>query len=269
MSIQAVDSTSPSIQRRHYTQNPDANFFSDFKAAYAHYQSESLSAASANADASQSSTADTPKNSSSSGLADVMGLTFTELAAIRGTGANDQTAYAEILNRAYSQNGMDDPVAFLKSLSPQERSIVQRAHSLANSIDPSTMSKEGAYNLLLPDGYQVDFNHDGIQEVGAARTITFPPVDAPEQLRQAWQTATQNMDEKDRALYQMRMHTMIYGIHIDDQPGRTLAAADQIDSCRLGLDKSLAWLEYTKASLSVERYERDKAFFSDMKRLLA
>lgn len=262
MNIPVIDNT-PSLtqQRRHYIQNPDTNFFSDFKAAYARYQSDSPNTASASAD--------TPKNSSSSGLSDVMGLIFTELAAIRGTGTNDQTAYAGILNRAYSQNGMDDTVAFLNSLSQQERSIVQRVHGLANSIDPSTMSKEGAYNLLLPDGYQVDFNHDGIQEEGGARTITFPPVDAPEQLRQAWQTATQNMDEKDRMLYQMRMHIMLYGININDQPGRTLTPSDQIDSCRLGLDKSLAWLEYTKASLSVEQYERDKAFFSDMRRLLA
>jgi len=269
MSIQAVDNTSPSIQRRHCIQNPDANFFSDFKAAYARYQSDSSSTASASADAPPNSTADNRQNSSASGLADVMGLTFTELAAIRGTAANDQTAYAGILNRAYGQNGMDDPVAFLKSLSPQEQSVVQRVHSLVKPIDPSMMTKEGAYNLLLPDGYQVDFNHDGIQEVGAAKTITFPPVDAPEQLRQAWQTATQNMDEKDRMLYQMNMHIMMYGIHINNQPDRTLAAADQIGSCRLGLDKALAWLEYTKASLSAEQYRRDKAFFSDMKRSLA
>jgi len=31
----------------------------------------------------------------------------------------------------------------------------------------------------------------------------------------------------------------------------------------------LAWLEYAKASTPADQYARDKAFFSDMKRLLA
>jgi hypothetical protein len=131
------------------------------------------------------------------------------------------------------------------------------------------MSKEGAYNLLLPDGYQVDFNHDGIQEVGAAKTGTFPPLDAPEQVKQAWLTATRDMDEMTMMTYGFEMHTMMYGISINDQSSKALAPTDQIDSYREGVDKFLAWLEYTKASVPAYQYARDKAFFSDMKRLLA
>lgn len=260
MSIPNVNNTTPNaIQQRHLIQSPDANFFSDFKTAYAHYQSVSPT----------NPAADAKQSPSAISLSDVMGLSYTEMAAVRGTSANDQTAYAAILNRAYSQGGMDDPVAFLQSLTPQEQGIVQRAHCLADLINPATMSKEGAYNLLLPDGYQVDFDHDGIQEDGAAKTITFPPLDAPEQVKQAWLAATQNMDEGDLATYQLQMHIMLYGINVNDQTSKALAPTDQIDSYREGVDKFLAWLEYTKASTPADQYARDKAFFSDMKRLLA
>jgi len=261
MSIQNVNNTTPNaIQQRHLIQSPDANFFTDFKTAYARYQTA----------APTGSSTDAAKHSASpTNLSDVMGLTFTEMAAVRGTSANDQTAYAAILNRAYSQGGMDNPVAFLQSLTPQEQSVVQRARCLAEPFDASTMSKEGAYNLLLPEGYQVDFNHDGMQEVGAAKIITFPPLDAPEQVKQAWLTATQNMDEGDMMTYQLQMHIMMYGGNVNDQTSKALAPTDQIDSYREGVDKFLASLEYFKASIPADQYARDKAFFSDMKRLLA
>ena len=262
MSIQNVNNTTPNaVQQRHLIQSPDANFFNDFKTAYARYQS----------DAPAGSAADAAKQSASTttSMSDVMGLTYTEMAAVRGTSANDQTAYAAILNRAYSQGGMDDPVAFLQTLTPQEQGVVQRAHCLAEPFDASTMSKEGAYNLLLPEGYQVDFNHDGMQEVGAAKTITFPPLDAPEQVKQAWLTATQNMDDMTMMTYQLEMHIMMYGINVNDQTSKALAPTDQIDSYRDGVDKFLASLEYFKASIPADQYARDKAFFSDMKRLLA
>lgn len=260
MNIQNVNNTTPNaIQQRHLIQSPDANFFTDFKAAYARYQSAPPTG----------SSSDVAIQNATTTMADVMGLTYTEMAAVRGTSANDQTAYAAILNRAYSQGGMENPVAFLQSLTPQEQGVVQRAHCLAEPFDASTMSKEGAYNLLLPEGYQVDFNHDGIQEVGAGKTITFPPLDAPEQVKQAWLTATQNMDEGDMMTYQLQMHIMLYGINVNDQTSKALAPTDQIDSYREGVDKFLAWLEYAKASTPSDQYARDKTFFSDMKRLLA
>ncbi|AEG00516.1 hypothetical protein [Methylomonas methanica] len=263
MSIKSVDNTTPNaIQQRHLIQSPGKNFFTDFKAAYARYELPSTTA-------SESSVSD-PQNQTPSvaGIADVMGLTFSEMAAVRGTSTQDQNAYAAILNRAYSQGGMDDPVAFLNSLTKEEQGVVQRAHLLVDPVEPSTMSKEGAYNLLLPDGYQVDFNHDGIQEVGAGKNITFPPLDAPEQVKQAWLTATKDMAEGDMMTYQLKMHFMLYGVDINDQTGKALAPTDQIDSYRDGVDKFLAWLEYAKASIPAEQYARDKAFFSDMKRLL-
>jgi len=69
--------------------------------------------------------------------------------------------------------------------------------------------------------------------------------------------------------YQLQMHIMLFGINVNDQTSKALAPTDQIDSYREGVDKFLAWLEYAKASTPADQYARDKAFFSDMKRLLA
>jgi len=260
MSMQNVAGITPNaLQQRHLVQSPNASFFSDFEAAYTRYQSASA----------PSTTADANTGSAITSLADVMGLTYTEMAAVRGTSASEQSAYAAILDRAYREGGMQDPVAFLNSLTPQEQDVVQRAHSLADPINPASMSQEGAYNLLLPDGYQVDLNQDGIEDVGAAKTISFPPLDAPEQVKQAWLTATQNMNEGDMLTYQLQMHTMLYGVRIDDLSSHAPAATDQLASYQQGVDKFLAWLESAKASIPAEQYARDYQFFSEMKRLLA
>lgn len=261
MSISNIDVTTLTPTQRHqYIQNPGSGFFDTFKTEYAKYEAAVHS--------TDQTTSDTAKNTDSSSLTNVMGLTFTEMAAIRGTSTNDQATYADILNRAYSKGCMDDPVSFLKSLSSQEQGVVQRVHCLAAPINPGTMSKEGAYNLLLPDGYQVDLNHDGMQEVGAAKTIGFPPLDAPEKVKHAWLASTRDMDGGDMLTYQLTMHIMLYGISINDNQPAALAPTDQIDSYRKGVDNYLASLEETRYMLPVGQYERDKAFFSEMQRLL-
>lgn len=262
MGIQNIDMATPTSTQRHLIiQNPDSAFFTTFRHAYAQYEAASHS--------HQSVTDNAIGSKEASALARVMGPTFNEMASRRQTGIDDQSGYAAILYQAYTQGGMDDPVAFLKNLSPQQQGIVQRVHCLADAIDPVTISKEGAYNLLLPDGYRVDFNHDGVQEVGAGKAVTFPPLDAPAQVKQAWLTATKDMNEGDMLTYQLEMHLMMYGMPIGGEQQKALAATDQIDSYREGVDKFLDWLEFVKASLPSRQYRRDKAFFSEMKRLLA
>ncbi len=261
MAIHGIDQSSLSpLQRQQFRQAPDTEFFDRFKSAYARYRQQP-------SDPSASSVA--KAESDGAALSSLMGLTFTEMAAIRGTRASDQKAYADILNRAYGNGGMEDPVSFLKSLDAGDLSAVQRVHGLADTINPGTISKEGAYNLLLPTGYRVDFNRDGIEEVGAAKTISFPPLDAPEQVKQAWLTATKDMNERDAAIQQLHMHHMLYGTHIDGHAPSAKLPTDRIDSYKNSIDNYLARLEATKAQLPKGQYQRDKAFFGEMKRLLA
>lgn len=61
-------------------------------------------------------------------------------------------------------------------------------------------SREGAFNLLLPQNLQVDINDDAIVERGIARTFAFPPPNAPQDVKDAWEAATAGMSDKERML---------------------------------------------------------------------
>lgn len=69
--------------------------------------------------------------------------------------------------------------------------------------------------------------------------------------------------------YAFEMYAMLYGIGVNDNQTVALAPSDQIDSYRKGVENFLGWLEYAKASTPPQQYERDKLFYSEMKRLLA
>ena len=45
--------------------------------------------------------------------------------------------------------------------------------------------------------------------------ITYPPVNAPAFVHQAWDEATENMSEGDKLIMQLHMHTATYGVLID------------------------------------------------------
>jgi hypothetical protein len=87
---------------------------------------------------------------------------------------------------------------FLASLSAEDLALLQQAKGLAATINVSSLSEEGAANLLLDRESHVDLNNDGLVEVGAAKIITFPPVNAPQSVKDAWEAATAGMSERDR-----------------------------------------------------------------------
>lgn len=253
MTIQALDSPQNATQRHLYVQRPDAGFFAAFKQAYA-----------ASAPSLQAHSADL----ANSPLAQAFGRNFMELSVLRGTSTADQAAYADILNRAYSTGGMEQPQDFLQSLSRSELGVVQRVHCLGAAIAPAKLSREGAYNLLLPDGYCVDLNHDGMEEIGEGRSIHFPPAEAPDSVKQAWADATNGMNEGDVLSYALVMHGMLYSLEIGDQKSVAIAPADQLDSYRQGVSNYLAMLDQVRGMLPEGQYERDKVFFSKLLMLL-
>ena len=87
---------------------------------------------------------------------------------------------------------------FLAALTPQDLTLLQQASGLAECIDVASLSEEGAANLLLANDSRVDLNNDGLVEVGAARLIAFPPVNAPQAAKEAWEAATAGMSDRDR-----------------------------------------------------------------------
>lgn len=246
-------------QRMLWRQTPDEGFFTTYVQAFAGYAAAAENTAAGAADAAAPAAERLPA------VADLLGEVHTALSARRGVGSADQVAYAEILNRAYAGGGMADPVGFLKSLTPAELAVVQRNHCLAERIDPARLSREGACNLLLPEGWRVDLDKNDLVEVGAARLVQFPPLDAPAEFLAVWRAATQDMDEMDISTYGLKM---FIGMHtLGEQPLRRMPA-EAMDSYRQLVAAFLDMLERFRSQLPAEQYARDQAFFSRLQTLL-
>lgn len=257
MAIDPVGNAPISSARLMSRQRPGDDFFSSFEAAYAAYEGVSSAVSGAG-----------PATKSDTLLADLMGASHMALSARRGIDAGDQAVYAGILARAYAGGGMDDPAGFLQSLNREELAVVQHMHCLADPIDPAGLSREGAYNLLLPEGYAVDFDHNGIQEVGLAKSIAFPPLDAPQGFKDAWFAATEGMDEGEVMSYGLMMHNMLYSIPVGGGDPVPIAASDRLASYRDGVAAYLKSIESFRSQLAEGQYERDLAFFSRLQRIL-
>lgn len=109
-------------------------------------------------------------------------------------------SFERLIDQAAEQHAYDDPLAFLQSLSTAELETLQSIHCLAEAIVPTGLSEEGALNLLYSPGHLQDIDHDGFQSVGLARTWTFPPVNAPESVKQAWLEVTADLSEREAML---------------------------------------------------------------------
>lgn len=259
MSIASIVDRLSLTQRMMYRQAPDADFFETFTAAYARQ---------AAASPTQAASTENTASASERLLADLLGQTHTALSDRRGVDVKSQAAYADILNRAYTSGGMLDPVGFLSGLSREELAVVQRNHCLADPIQPAGLSKEGAYNLLLPEAYAVDFNNDDLVETGASRSIQFPPADAPAEFVDAWFKATEGMSEMDAASYGLIMFMGMHTIPVDGQAMQPTLASDAMDSYRQLVADHLAMLENFRSMLAPGQYERDSAFFGRLRDLL-
>jgi len=117
----------------------------------------------------------------------------------------------------------------LNAMSKDELSLLQKTSSLAEPINVSEISDEGATNLLAhPDRTgMVDLNNDGIVEVGKAQTISFPPVNAPQHVKDAWEEATVNMTEGEEMMLQLSMHIQTYGINIEGAASKPALSPEQ------------------------------------------
>lgn len=234
------------IQRHGYSQTPDAGFFETFQTAF---------------DRLEVSTSAEPGDSvTATSLADVLGTNQTEMAQLWKVDEEDQREYARILDDAYSSGGIHDPKAFLQSLSSSDMDIVRRMHRLADTIRPEILSQEGAENLLLPEGYSVDLNRDGIDEVGAGKILHFPPRDAPAEFTDAWFESTKEMSGGDYMLHAM---TFLVAFHPPVEGGGEGAGlpSDQLSSYRTIVDDYLDELDRRRGQLPDGQYDRDYPFF--------
>ncbi len=256
MSIDGVNSGNGLSKLYRAQKTPDAGFYEQFKSNYQALQKVQAEPGS-------------DKVSLGQGLTNLMGETYSFTADRRGTTESDRLAYASILNKAYVSHGMDNPQGFLQSLSPAELAVLQREKSLADTIQSQQLSKEGAMNLLLPNGYSVDLNRDGFEEVGLARTAGFPPRDAPQAVQQAWAETIDNMDEGDVMTYTMMMQVAVVGISIDpEHPQPALHATDKLQSYSDAVANMLANLKFQAPYNTPEQIQKDGEFLLRLQQAL-
>lgn len=190
--------------------------------------------------------------------------------------------YGEILVRAYEEGGYGDPKSFLQSLSKEELAVVQCIHRLADPIEVGSLSDEGAVNLLVPPAAQVDLNHDGLTRCGKAYGMRFPDSNTPAAVAKAWDEATAGMGLGERMIHEMQMMLPLLTANIvcDDEgrflhryepgePGFTNPMASSDYSYTQAAQERLDYLERFRYQMPTEQYERDKAFWTELRGLLA
>ena len=185
-----------------------------------------------------------------------------KLVQLRGLSAQQVEDFSALLEKANSQLGENKSAKqVLSNMSDDEMKLLQKATGLAKPIEVEQLSQEGAVNLLAqPDKTgMVDINNDGIVEIGVGRMITFPPVNAPASVHQAWDKATENMSEGDKMIMQLHMHTATYGIEINgvstkepltpEQQWSTTGTQKLLSELRGALDFSVAMEGWKRTNL--------------------
>ena len=113
--------------------------------------------------------------------------------------------YGRILQSAQAAGAYAQPQAYLKTLPQEDLRTMQQVHARADAIDPGRLSHEGALNLLLPPDAMVDFDRDGVTEVGGTRVILFPSSTTPPEVCAAWHAATANLSLEEVWVRQLQM----------------------------------------------------------------
>lgn len=196
------------------------------------------------------------------------------------TPADLKRDYGQILLDAYRNGGYTQPTAFLQSLDKQQLATIQTIHRLANPIDVSQLDDEGATNLLLPPPAQVDFDHDGLTQVGMARTIRFPDSSTPADVRDAWEQATADLPLQQKMLYQFQMKLPTLTANIRTEPSGAVRAvqpgepdwvnpmASPSFSYRETVNQRLDYLDTFKNRMPPDQYQRDHDFWTNFGNLL-
>lgn len=126
--------------------------------------------------------------------------------AVVATNATSSTAksnrsFEAIINDYWSDPDKGSSLDYLNSLSGRDLKTVGRAHNFA---DPTPrlagITTEGANNLLRAKGETIDENHDGLDQIGEARTWRFPNSNTPPEVAAAWEEATEGMEDFEALL---------------------------------------------------------------------
>lgn len=185
----------------------------------------------------------------------------------------ESQAYEHLLTRfAADQRQGGDPLAFLKTLSQDGLDLLKKVHSFpaGMTVDLASMDREAAINFVVPDSRQVDLDNDGlIGSANGTKAFRFPPVNAPQAVKDAWAEATEGLSDRDRMLSEGMFLSLVVTVNLTyDTAGNPVGIMDPDDQNFVNpfadpgfsypkiVDNKLANLERFKAQYSVESYER-------------
>lgn len=217
-----------------------------------------------NADSGSTATTQSTQTSTSPDVVVTLSNRALELMRRRQISPENAQQYKDILAKVNASNAQADPKAFLHSLSSSDMEVLRQVHCLADSINISSLSKEGAANLLVQPGSAQDLNNDGLTAVGAGYRFTFPPENAPESFKAAWAAASEGMSDMDIPTH------MIFAVglaNIGREPGDPNwrnpysdpnydykgAVSDSISSLKFS---------YDHGGMSKERYQSEMDFYT-------
>ncbi len=135
-----------------------------------------------------------------------------------------QAPYAENFESIYEEAKkeditLSDAKEFLQTLSSSELQTLQKYSGLADGVNIDALSDEGAYNLLLHDNEHYDFNSDGVAEVGVAKSMLAVPTNMPTDVRDAYISAMNSLDDKDKMMVSMLTFDSAYFLaKINNEP---------------------------------------------------
>ncbi len=162
---------------------------------------------------------------------------------------------------------------YFASLSYNDFDSLLKAHSLTSDIDPDEFDLEGALNLLKQPGEVQAIDDDAFIEIGKTTKFVFPPSDAPQNVKDAWEETSANMSDEEKRLVtgNFMMLTMTSNIQkqgdkyvftqSDEQSYVNPFSADA--SYKDVVNALLNNLEQRKNYIPTEKYEDKKQLLTD------
>lgn len=200
----------------------------------------------------------------------------------RGVTGEEMQTFKNILEKTQEAGAYYNPKTFLNSLSQDEMEVMRKVHCLADRINVEALDYEGAYNLLMQPGAYKDLNNDGLLGVGLGKSRVFPPPNAPDGARKAWNEATAGMAMIEKATIAivpfraMEISANIkydsqgnpIGVHQSGESGYTNIYIESGFTYQGLVDRCLADLEAGKGFMKFEDYIATKKFLEDFGKAL-
>lgn len=174
----------------------------------------------------------------------------------------DRQRYTEIVVDASKNNGFSNAKGYVAALSADDQAVLMRINSLAMLSGVTDTNEEGALNLLLPDSEHVDINNDSLVNIGKATLFKFPPLNAPDAVKQAWEEATKHLNGGDAMMAQAMFFTEMISANIQlDSRGNATSITQPSDPNYVNIFPSTdeGWREFIDEKANATR-EAAKSF---------